>query len=251
MPSFSALDHEYMARALKLAGKGRYTAHPNPRVGCVLVLDGRIVGEGWHRTTGEAHAEINALRDAGGDASGSTAYVTLEPCSHRGKTPPCTAALIDAGVARVIYSMPDPNPEVSGRDVLVRAGIPALGGLMESRASELNRGFVSRITRGRPFVTLKIAASLDGRTAMASGESRWITGPEARADVQRLRAGSGAIPDGCRYRRGRRSVPDRSQRCDRYRWQSATSSYRRFNVENARRRRAAWTRRQHGRLLRG
>jgi diaminohydroxyphosphoribosylaminopyrimidine deaminase/5-amino-6-(5-phosphoribosylamino)uracil reductase len=196
MPSFTAADHEYMAHALKLARNGIFTAHPNPRVGCVLVRDGRIVGEGWHRMTGGAHAEINALQSAGTNANGCTAYVTLEPCSHHGKTPPCADALIEAGVARVIYAMPDPNPEVSGGEVLDRAGVPATGGLMESAASELNRGFMSRIVRGTPFVRLKIAASLDGRTAMASGESQWITGADARADVQRLRAASGAILTG-------------------------------------------------------
>ena len=196
MPSFTASDHEYMARALRLARKGRYTAHPNPRVGCVLIRDGKVVGEGWHRTAGEAHAEINALQDAGTDARGCTAYVTLEPCSHHGKTPPCADALIAAEVATVIYAMPDPNPEVSGDNALQRAGIRTVGGLMQSAARELNRGFISRIVHGRPFVRLKIATSLDGRTAMASGESQWITGPEARADVQRLRAESGAILTG-------------------------------------------------------
>lgn len=196
MSSFTAADYAYMARALQLARMGRYTAHPNPRVGCVLVRDGKVVGEGWHRTTGAAHAEINALQDAGANARGSVAYVTLEPCSHHGKTPPCADALIDAGVVKVHYAMPDPSPEVSGGEILERAGVPTIGGLMEPQANALNRGFVSRIIRGRPFVRLKIAASLDGRTAMASGESQWITGPEARADVQRLRAESGAILTG-------------------------------------------------------
>jgi diaminohydroxyphosphoribosylaminopyrimidine deaminase/5-amino-6-(5-phosphoribosylamino)uracil reductase len=196
MASFAAEDHEFMARALRLARRGIYTAHPNPRVGCVLVHDGAVVGEGWHRQTGEVHAEINAIESAGDAARGSTAYVTLEPCSHHGKTPPCSDALIDAGVAKVVYAMADPNPEVSGSAVLESAGLAVIGGVMESQASELNRGFVSRMNRGRPFVRLKIAASLDGRTAMASGESQWITGPESRADVQRLRAESGAILTG-------------------------------------------------------
>ena len=196
MPSFTATDHAYMARALQLARKGQYTAHPNPRVGCVLVRDGTIVGQGWHRMTGEAHAEIHALQDAGTSARGSTAYVTLEPCSHHGKTPPCTEALMAAGVAKVVFAMPDPNPEVSGSEALEQGGVRVTGGLMENEASELNRGFVSRVLHGRPFVTLKIAASLDGRTAMANGESQWITGPAARADVQRRRAASGAILTG-------------------------------------------------------
>ncbi len=187
-----------MAHALRLARRGLYSAHPNPRVGCVLVRDGNIVGEGWHRRTGEAHAEINALESAGTQARGCTAYVTLEPCSHHGRTPPCAEALIAAGVAVVIIAMQDPNPKVAGTGVksLRAAGIEVRSGLMSEAALRLNEGFVSRVTRGRPFVRLKLASSLDGRTAMASGESQWITGEAARRDVQRLRASSGAIMTG-------------------------------------------------------
>jgi diaminohydroxyphosphoribosylaminopyrimidine deaminase/5-amino-6-(5-phosphoribosylamino)uracil reductase len=187
-----------MAAALRLARKGLYTAHPNPRVGCVPVNSGNVVGSGWHRRTGEAHAEANALDMAGDKAKGSIAYVTLEPCSHEGRTPPCANALVEAGVARVIAAMSDPNPKVSGSgfDLLRSSGIDVDTGLMQAEAEEINRGFVSRLKRGRPFVRLKIASSLDGRTAMASGESQWITGDAARRDVQRLRAQSGAIMTG-------------------------------------------------------
>jgi diaminohydroxyphosphoribosylaminopyrimidine deaminase/5-amino-6-(5-phosphoribosylamino)uracil reductase len=172
-----------------------YTAHPNPRVGCVIVKDDQIVGEGWHRKTGEAHAEIVALDDAGSDAKGATVYVTLEPCSHEGKTPPCVDALIAAGVSNVIAAMVDPNAQVSGNGhgALESAGIPVRTGLMQNEVESLNAGFLSRMQRGRPFVRLKIAASLDGRTAMANGESQWITGDAARDDVQQLRARSGAV----------------------------------------------------------
>ena len=195
MSEFSAADCEYMARALRLARHGLYTAHPNPRVGCVLVRNDSIIGEGWHRKTGEAHAEVNALADTGGDASGATAYVTLEPCSHHGKTPPCSRALIDAGVAEVVVALVDPNPKVCGSGIaaLEEAGIKVRSGLMSADASRLNEGFCSRVSRTRPLVRLKVAASLDGCTSMANGESQWITGKEARADVQRLRAASGAI----------------------------------------------------------
>ena len=195
---FTPEDSAHMARALQLAARGRYTAHPNPMVGCVLAKDGEIVGEGWHASAGEAHAEINALRAAGDRAGGATAYVTLEPCAHHGKTPPCADALVEAGVARVVAAMQDPFEEVAGRGLarLERAGIATAVGLMEATATELNRGFVHRVTRGRPFVRLKIAASIDGAIAMESGESQWITGPEARDDVQRLRACSGAIMTG-------------------------------------------------------
>ena len=187
-----------MALALRLARRGMYSAQPNPRVGCVLVNSGAIVGTGWHRKTGEPHAEANALLMAGDQAAGSTAYVTLEPCSHDGRTPPCAAALIEAGVTRVVASMSDPNPKVAGAGIeqLREAGIDVETGLMQSEAAEINRGFVSRLERGRPFVRLKLAASLDGRTAMASGESQWITGESARADVQKLRAASGAVMTG-------------------------------------------------------
>ncbi len=187
-----------MARALRLAERGIYTAHPNPMVGCVLVRDGEIVGEGWHEAAGEAHAEINALSAAGSKARGATAYLTLEPCSHEGKTPPCAPALIDAGIKDVVIAMEDPFPEVSGngRAALEAAGIQVRSGLMHDAAKALNAGFLSRVRQGRPFVRLKVASSLDGGIAMKSGESQWITGPEARADVQRLRARSGAILTG-------------------------------------------------------
>lgn len=198
MSDFSDLDREHMARALELAERGRYTAHPNPVVGCVIVNDGIIVGEGFHAATGEAHAEVNALRDAAGSARGATVYVTLEPCSHHGRTPPCAAALIAAGVARVVAAIEDPNPEVSGAGLaaLAAAGIEVQSGLMAAAASELVRGFLSRVVKGHPFVRLKLAASLDGCVAMANGQSQWITGPEARADVQKLRAAAGAVMTG-------------------------------------------------------
>jgi diaminohydroxyphosphoribosylaminopyrimidine deaminase/5-amino-6-(5-phosphoribosylamino)uracil reductase len=184
-----------MARAIQLAWRGRYSAHPNPRVGCVLVRDDEIVGEGWHRKTGEPHAEANALAEAGARAKGATAYVTLEPCSHHGRTPPCAEALIRAGIAAAVIAMKDPNPQVSGSGIeaLQRAGIRIRCGLMARDAEILNEGFLCRMRRGRPFVRLKMAASLDGRTAMSDGQSQWITGPESRADVQRFRAASGAI----------------------------------------------------------
>lgn len=193
--SWSAADHRYMALALQLAEKGLYTTRPNPRVGCVLVKNDVIVGQGWHRKAGEPHAEIMALRDAGEEARGATAYVTLEPCSHHGKTGPCAEALLRAGVQAVIAAMQDPNPEVSGRGfaLLDSAGVTCSHGLLEAQARELNPGFIARMTRHQPYVRLKLAASIDGRTAMASGESKWITGPHARSDVQRLRARSDAI----------------------------------------------------------
>ena len=198
MAEFSAAECAFMARALRLAARGIYAAHPNPMVGCVLVSDGKIVGEGWHEAAGEAHAEINALCDAGPEARGATAYLTLEPCSHAGKTPPCAPALIEAGVSEVVIAMEDPFPAVSGngRAALEAAGIAVRSGLMQEAAMALNAGFLSRVQRGRPFVRLKVASSLDGAIAMKSGESQWITGPEARADVQRLRARSGAILTG-------------------------------------------------------
>jgi len=187
-----------MARALQLAARGRYSAHPNPMVGCLLVNNGEIVGEGWHDRAGEPHAEINALREAGEKARGAVAYVSLEPCAHHGKTPPCVEALIEAGVGKVIAAMQDPFDEVAGRglEALRDGGVETDVGLMQSAAEALNEGFISRVTRGRPFVRLKIAASLDGGIAMESGESQWITGPEAREDVQELRARSGAIMTG-------------------------------------------------------
>ncbi|MCH4809936.1 bifunctional diaminohydroxyphosphoribosylaminopyrimidine deaminase/5-amino-6-(5-phosphoribosylamino)uracil reductase RibD [Vreelandella neptunia] len=195
---FSQADHRYMARALKLAQKGLYTTDPNPRVGCVIVRDEKIVGEGYHLRAGEPHAEIHALNAAGEQAQGATAYVTLEPCSHTGRTGPCAQALILAKVARVVVAMVDPNPRVSGSGIrlLEDAGIEVAVGLLESEARALNPGFIARMTLQRPFVRLKMAMSLDGRTAMGSGESQWITGPEARTQVQRLRARSSAILSG-------------------------------------------------------
>ena len=194
----SALDAHYMARALELARKGLYSTHPNPRVGCVIVRDGEVVGEGWHLRAGEPHAEVHALRAAGERARGATAYVTLEPCSHHGRTPPCADALIRAGVARVVAAMGDPNPQVDGGGLqrLREAGIEVASGVLESEARELNAGFVKRMQTGLPLVRVKLAMSLDGRTAMASGESQWITGPAARAEVQRLRARSSVVLSG-------------------------------------------------------
>lgn len=188
-------DEMYMARALKLAQRGRFTTHPNPNVGCVIVKDGRIVGEGYHHRAGEPHAEVHALRMAGENARGATAYVTLEPCSHHGRTPPCCEALINAGITRVVAAMQDPNPQVAGRGLyrLRQEGIEVSHGLMMSEAEALNKGFLKRMRTGFPYVQLKLGASLDGRTAMANGESQWITSPEARRDVQRLRAQSHAI----------------------------------------------------------
>lgn len=184
-----------MARAIRLAKKGLYTTHPNPRVGCVLVKDGLIVGEGAHLKAGDGHAEVNALKSAGAKASGATAYVTLEPCSHFGKTPPCAMALIEAEISQVVIAMLDPNPLVAGRgvDSLIDAGIGVEVGLMDSDAEALNPGFIKRMKTGLPFVRVKLAASLDGRTAMASGESAWITGEAARRDVQFLRAKASCI----------------------------------------------------------
>ncbi len=193
-------DSQWMSRALQLAERGLYTTSPNPRVGCVLVKDGQIIGEGWHERAGEPHAEVHALRAAGGMAlaSGATAYVTLEPCSHHGRTPPCADALIAAGISRVVVAMQDPNPLVAGRGVdrLRAAGIEVECSLMETAARELNIGFFSRMTRGLPWVRSKIAASLDGRTALANGASKWITGEAARRDVQLSRARSCAVLTG-------------------------------------------------------
>lgn len=187
-----------MAQALRLAERGIYSTQPNPRVGCVIVRDGEVIGEGAHLRAGEPHAEVHALRMAGERAAGADLLVTLEPCSHHGRTPPCADALIAAGVRKVWVAMTDPNPEVSGRGIakLRAAGIEVETGLLESDARKLNRGFVSRMTRGRPWLTLKLAASLDGRTAMASGESQWITAAAARADVHRLRAAAGCVMTG-------------------------------------------------------
>jgi diaminohydroxyphosphoribosylaminopyrimidine deaminase/5-amino-6-(5-phosphoribosylamino)uracil reductase len=195
---FSAADHEFMARALRLAERGLTTTTPNPRVGCVLVKDGAVVGEGWHERAGEPHAEIHALKAAGNLARGATAYVTLEPCSHHGRTPPCAEALIAAGVARVVAAMRDPNPQVAGQGLaqLNAAGIAVADGLLAHEARELNIGFVSRMERGRPWVRLKLAASLDGKTALNNGRSQWITGPEARRDGHAWRARACAILTG-------------------------------------------------------
>lgn len=190
-------DAFFMARALYLAGKGRYTTDPNPSVGCVLVKDDKVIGEGWHVKAGLGHAEVVALKNVT-DAVGSTAYVTLEPCSHHGRTPPCCDALIKAGISRVVVAMQDPNPLVAGRGLekLNVAGIEVCHGVLQEDAQALNRGFIKRMTQNRPFVRSKLAMSIDGRTAMASGESKWITSSEARADVQRLRAESSAILTG-------------------------------------------------------
>jgi diaminohydroxyphosphoribosylaminopyrimidine deaminase/5-amino-6-(5-phosphoribosylamino)uracil reductase len=195
---FSAADHAHMARALQLAARGLFTTSPNPRVGCVIVKDGRVVGEGWHERAGSPHAEIHALKAAGEAARGATVYVTLEPCSHHGRTPPCAEALVNAGVARVVAAMRDPNPLVagSGIDMLTLAGIAAETGLMEAGARALNPGFISRMTRQRPWLRLKTASTLDGKTALANGASQWITGEAARADVQALRARACAILTG-------------------------------------------------------
>ena len=197
-PGFSATDHAFMARALRLAERGAYTTKPNPMVGCVLVHGDEAVGEGWHRRKGGPHAEVFALREAGERACGATAYVSLEPCAHTGSTGPCADALIDAGVARVVAAMRDPFPQVDGAgfDKLRAAGISVECGLMEAQARALNRGYLSRLERGRPWVRVKLATSIDGRSALASGESKWISGEAARADVHHWRARSGAILTG-------------------------------------------------------
>ncbi|MDW6001638.1 bifunctional diaminohydroxyphosphoribosylaminopyrimidine deaminase/5-amino-6-(5-phosphoribosylamino)uracil reductase RibD [Vibrio mangrovi] len=195
MSIFSAFDYQMMSRAIALAKQGIYTTTPNPNVGCVLVRDGQIVGEGYHIQAGGPHAEVHALRMAGEQAKGATAYVTLEPCSHYGRTPPCAEGLIQAGVRKVICAMQDPNPQVAGRGMamLQDAGIEVLSGLLEDDANALNPAFIKRMKTGLPWVQLKMAASLDGQTALANGVSQWITSPEARCDVQKFRAGAGAI----------------------------------------------------------
>ena len=195
---FSTDDHKFMAQALRLAEKGLYTTTPNPRVGCVIVRDGKVVGTGSHKLAGEPHAEVHALRQAGGLARGATVYVTLEPCSHHGRTPPCAEALVAAQVAHVVVAMVDPNPLVAGNGLalLQQAGIRTDIGLLENEVRELNVGFVSRMTCGRPWLRLKIAASLDGKTALGNGVSQWITGPDARRDAHRLRARSCAVLTG-------------------------------------------------------
>jgi diaminohydroxyphosphoribosylaminopyrimidine deaminase/5-amino-6-(5-phosphoribosylamino)uracil reductase len=195
---FTSDDHRHMARALELAERGLYTTMPNPRVGCVLVRDGAVVGEGWHERAGAAHAEVNALAAAGDKALGATAYVSLEPCAHHGRTAPCAEALVRAGVRRVVAAMQDPNPLVSGLGLerTRQAGIESDAGLMEGEARELNIGFVSRMTRGRPWVRMKVAASLDGKTALNNGRSQWITGEAARRDGHHWRARACAVLTG-------------------------------------------------------
>lgn len=195
MNKFSTQDHQFMQRAIRLAKRGHYTTSPNPRVGCVIVLNGEVVGEGFHQKAGQGHAEVHALKQAGVKAKGATAYVTLEPCSHFGLTPPCAEALIKAQVSHVIAAMVDPNPQVSGRGLerLKNAGITTQFGLLEQDARDLNPGFIRLMTTKFPYVRCKLAASLDGKTAMANGESQWITSPHAREDVQRLRAQSCGI----------------------------------------------------------
>ena len=195
---FTADDHRFMSQALRLAEQGMYSTMPNPRVGCVIVKDGIVIGEGAHLRAGKAHAEIYALQQAGDKASGADIYVTLEPCSHHGRTPPCADDLVKAGVKRIVAAMRDPNPQVAGNGLarLAEHGIEVANGLMEIQARELNPGFISRMTRGLPYVRSKIAASLDGRTALANGTSQWITGAAARQDVQHWRARSSAIMTG-------------------------------------------------------
>jgi diaminohydroxyphosphoribosylaminopyrimidine deaminase/5-amino-6-(5-phosphoribosylamino)uracil reductase len=200
MSEFSSADHAHMARALRLAERGAWTTKPNPLVGCVIAHGDEVVGEGFHQYAGQPHAEVFALRRAGERARGATAYVTLEPCAHTGRTGPCAEALVAAGVSRVVAAMRDPFPQVDGAgfERLQAAGIVVQVGLLEAQVRELNRGFISHVVRGRPWVRVKLGASVDGRTAMASGESKWITGAAARADVQRWRARSGAILTGAR-----------------------------------------------------
>ncbi|WP_235838558.1 bifunctional diaminohydroxyphosphoribosylaminopyrimidine deaminase/5-amino-6-(5-phosphoribosylamino)uracil reductase RibD [Cognaticolwellia aestuarii] len=195
MNDFSLADHKFMQRAISLAKRGHFTTSPNPRVGCVIVRNEEVVGEGFHQKAGQGHAEVHALKQAGIKANGATAYVTLEPCSHYGLTPPCAEALIKAQVTHVIAAMVDPNPKVSGRglELLNAAGITTQFGLLEQDARALNPGFIQLMTTKLPYVRCKLAASLDGKTAMASGESQWITSAEARIDVQRLRAQSCAV----------------------------------------------------------
>jgi diaminohydroxyphosphoribosylaminopyrimidine deaminase/5-amino-6-(5-phosphoribosylamino)uracil reductase len=196
--AFSAADHEFMARALRLAERGLNSTTPNPRVGCVIVNDGQVVGEGWHVRAGGRHAEVHAVQAAGEKARGATVYVTLEPCSHHGRTPPCTESLLAAGVRRVVAAMEDPNPLVAGQGLasLRQAGVLAECGLLAAEATEINLGFVARMTRARPWLRLKLAASLDGKTALRNGASQWLTGPAARQDGHRWRARACAILTG-------------------------------------------------------
>ncbi|MFK8067784.1 MAG: bifunctional diaminohydroxyphosphoribosylaminopyrimidine deaminase/5-amino-6-(5-phosphoribosylamino)uracil reductase RibD [Gammaproteobacteria bacterium] len=195
---FSNSDQKYMNRAIQVARKGLYTTHPNPRVGCVLVKNDQIIGEGYHRKSGERHAEVNALDHAGAAANGAICYVTLEPCCHHGKTPPCTDALIEAGIGEIFIGMKDPNPLVAGKGIaaLEAAGIKVTTGICTKQAEGLNPGFIKRMKSGLPYIRIKIGASLDGRTAMASGESQWITSEASRKDVQKWRARSSAVVTG-------------------------------------------------------
>jgi diaminohydroxyphosphoribosylaminopyrimidine deaminase/5-amino-6-(5-phosphoribosylamino)uracil reductase len=196
--SFDAFDHQCMATALQLARRGLNTTHPNPRVGCVITRDGQVVGTGWHHKAGEAHAEINAIHDAGEKALGGTAYVTLEPCCFSGRTPPCTEALVRAKIARVVFAVEDPNPDVSGSGAqfLQKAGLKVQSGLMAVQAEALNRGFFKRMRSQLPWVRIKLAQSMDGHISLANGSSKWISSPESRADVQKWRARSDAILTG-------------------------------------------------------
>ena len=191
-------DKQYLLQCFALAELGRHTCSPNPVVGCVIVRDGQTVGEGWHQVTGQAHAEVIALKQAGELAFGATAYVSLEPCAHHGRTSPCTSALISSGISRVVYAMEDPNPLVAGKGAaqLHASGVQVVGPLLQHQAEILNQGFLKRMREGLPFVRVKLAMSLDGRTAMANGESQWITGSDARADVQQWRARSDAVLTG-------------------------------------------------------
>ena len=195
---WTASDYQHMSRALQIARRGLYSTDPNPRVGCVIVKDNTVLAEGWHQRAGQPHAEIEALKNASANITGATCYVSLEPCVHHGRTPPCTESLIDSGIKRVVAAMLDPNPLVSGKGLqqLNDAGIETVSGLMEAQACELNPGFVMRMREGRPFVRCKLAMSLDGRTALANGESKWISSAESRMDVQRLRARSSAVMTG-------------------------------------------------------
>lgn len=198
MTQFSPEDYQYMTQALRIAEQGVYTTMPNPRVGCIIVKDGQVVGQGAHLKAGTPHAEVHAINQAKHHAKGATAYVTLEPCSHQGRTPPCAQALIDAGVSKVLVSMQDPNPLVAGQGIqlLQSCGVQVEVGLLQAQAESLNPGFIKRMTDQRPLVRCKIAASLDGRTALKNGESQWITGEAARADVQRWRARACAMLTG-------------------------------------------------------
>ena len=195
---WNTLDYQHMSRALQLARRGLYSTDPNPRVGCVIVKDDVVLSEGWHQKAGQPHAEIEALNNAIENVSGATCYVTLEPCAHHGRTPPCTESLISAGIRKVVAATIDPNPLVAGKGLqqLKEAGIETASGLLEAQAGELNPGFVMRMQQGRPFVRCKLAMSLDGKTALSTGDSKWISSAESRMDVQKLRARSSAVMTG-------------------------------------------------------